>query len=93
MRKLAICTTLLAMVGLVGPTGAWAAAPLVRCDLALDRGVLPSGPAQSAVIKITLDVPLMLGSDQRKCSIISSKATKCPSHFRLEAQFQGQKPC
>lgn len=34
-----------------------AAAPLVRCTPTLDRGVLPAGGEQTAVIKINLDVP------------------------------------
>ena len=33
------------------------AAPLVSCDLALDRSVLPAGQKEKAVIKVALDVP------------------------------------
>lgn len=31
--------------------------PLIGCDLALDREVLPAGASQSVVIKVSLDVP------------------------------------
>lgn len=66
MKNLAFAIILVTMVGLLAPiAGALAAGPLVRCDLALDRGVLPSGPAQSAVIKITLDVPVVPRASER----------------------------
>ncbi|PLX84113.1 MAG: hypothetical protein C0617_09280 [Desulfuromonas sp.] len=35
------------------------AAPLVECDLSLDRTVLPAGLSQKAVIKVSLDVPVI----------------------------------
>ena len=45
-----------ALVALCGATGG-VAAEKVTCRVELDRGVLPAGSAQKAVIKITLDAP------------------------------------
>ena len=37
----------------------FASAPLVRCDLALDQPVLMAGPAQNAIIKVSLRTPVV----------------------------------
>ena len=50
---------LLSLAGLVQ------AAPLVKCQAQLDRGVLLAGPAQKTVIKIALDAPPVPRSDER----------------------------
>ncbi len=41
------------------------AAPLVSCDLALDRSVLPAGQKEKAVIKVALDVPVIPRETER----------------------------
>ena len=41
------------------------AKPLVGCDLTLDRSVLPAGQAGKAVIKVSLDVPLVPRETER----------------------------
>ena len=41
------------------------AKPLVGCDLTLDRSVLPAGQAEKAVIKVSLDVPLVPRETER----------------------------
>lgn len=41
------------------------AAPLVKCQVELDRRVLLAGPAQTTVIKIALDAPPVPRTDQR----------------------------
>jgi Ca-activated chloride channel family protein len=39
--------------------------PLVRCRIALDREVLPAGPAQTTVVKVTLEVAPLLRKTER----------------------------
>lgn len=54
--KLLTPLLLLATLLLAAPV---AAKPLVGCELSLDRSVLPAGQAQTAVIKVNLDVPVI----------------------------------
>ncbi len=49
--------TSLVVLGCLSPHLAGAVPPAVRCQLALDREVLPAGPAQTAVIRVSLDAP------------------------------------
>lgn len=45
--------------------GSASAKPLVRCDLALDKEVLPAGSPQKAVIRVSLDVPVVPRENER----------------------------
>jgi Ca-activated chloride channel family protein len=56
---------LLSAVLSLGVSGLVQAAPLVNCQVELDRGVLLAGPAQKTVIKIALDAPFAPRPDQR----------------------------
>jgi Ca-activated chloride channel family protein len=49
----------LAVTGLLLLANAGFAAPLVRCSAQLDKPVLPAGPAQRAVIKVSLTAPTL----------------------------------
>jgi len=57
--------SLLLIVLLLGLAGLAQAAPLVNCQVELDRRVLLAGPTQTTVIKIALDAPLMPLTDER----------------------------
>jgi Ca-activated chloride channel family protein len=57
--------SLLLVVLLLGLAGVSQATPLVNCQVDLDRRVLLAGPTQKTIIKIALDAPLMLRTDER----------------------------
>jgi len=57
MKRSSLLLMLLAIGLALLPAAESAGTSLVRCDLALDRGVLLAGPAQTTVIKVTLDAP------------------------------------
>ncbi|ABA89869.1 VWFA superfamily protein [Syntrophotalea carbinolica DSM 2380] len=56
---------LLSAILSLGVSGLVQAAPLVNCQVELDRGVLLAGPAQKTVIKIALDAPRAPRTAQR----------------------------
>ncbi len=53
----ALLTLLVLVIGLALVPAAFAARPLISCNLAIDRELLPAGTAQKVVIKVALDVP------------------------------------
>jgi len=57
MKRLVLPLVLLFAGLALSPAGDSFAKSLVSCDLALDRGLLLAGPAQTTVIKVTLDAP------------------------------------